>query len=565
MDLVAEIISRIGILLGLAVVFCLVAKFLRQPLMIAYILTGLFAGPLALDLFAHDKELFDIFAHLGIILLLFVIGLSLNFTYLKRIGKIALAAGLGQVIFTATLGVGILLALNFSLESSLYLAIAITFSSTIIITKLLSEKRHTESLYGRHTIGLMLVQDIVAVVILMFLATSQTGDSFAAGVAAFFIKGALLIASTMLLARFLLPTLLDRIARSNEFLFIFSLAWCFGITALAHAIGFSLEIGAVAAGLSLGSSPYQPQIIGRIKPLRDFFLVLFFIILGSQMNASNIEAALLPGIILSLFILIGNPVILYLIFRAMKFTRRNSFLAGLTAAQVSEFGFVLMSMGHGMDRVGEHELAVFTIVAIGTIFSSSYLITYSERIFDAIEPLLSFGRKERYCQPEDRKREYRVWVVGYHRIGWKICASLKKQGASFAVIDFDPTAVSRLSADGIPAFYGDVNDAEFLSEVGIANAKIVISTIPDVEGQLTMMRAIRECNSSAFIIANAPEAKYLHALYAAGADYVMTPHLLGGGWIATLLENGHMTKRNLRKLRNEQEAEIALGLPVEHL
>ncbi len=566
MDFTSDIVVRIGILMGLAVVFSILAKLLRQPLMIAYIFTGLAAGPLALDLFSRDKELFNVFSQLGILLLLFVVGLSLNITYLRRIGKVALVTGLGQVVFTELIGFLLLSALGFGRGSALILALAITFSSTIIITKLLGEKRQTDSLYGRHAIGLMLVQDVLAIIMLVFLTTAPVGSiPFFPAAGAFLAKGLLLFAGALLTSRRVLPVIMDHVARSQEFLFVCSLAWCFGITAIAHAIGFSLEIGAVIAGLTLGSSLYQPEIAARVRPLRDFFLILFFIILGSQMNTAVIEPALVPALVLSLFILVGNPAILYILFRCMKFTRRNSFLAGLTAAQVSEFGFVLMAVGVAAGYATEHDRAVFTLVAMCTIFVSSYLITYGEQIFAAIEPLFSRGVPDHRRQKEDTERSYRIWVIGYHRIGWKICAALKDHGASFAVIDFDPEAIAKLRRQHIPAFYGDVHDIEFLAHVGIRRAKTVISTIPDPESQHVLLRYVRAHAPSAFIIANAPEAKHLTSLYAAGADYVMTPHLLGGGWIARLIEKSQITRRNLRALRKEQEAEIALGLPIEHL
>ncbi|MBI4239862.1 cation:proton antiporter [Candidatus Uhrbacteria bacterium] len=565
MDIPSEIISRISILLALAVCFCILAKKIRQPLMIAYLFAGLFAGPLALGLFSDHKDIFETFSQIGIVLLLFVIGLSLNVTHVKKIGAVALVSGVGQFLFTAVLGTGMLYVMGFPFWHSFYIAVAITFSSTIIITKLLSEKKHTDTLYGRHTIGLMLVQDIIAVVVLLFLGANQGSDSILFSSLHFILTGLALVCFVALVSRTVLPVVLEYIAQSQEFLFVFSLFWCFSITVIAQMIGFSTELGALIAGVSLSSSIFQPAIAARVKPLRDFFLVLFFVILGAHLTPSNLSAVLLPAAIISLFILIGNPFILYLIFRAMKFTRRNAFMAGITAAQVSEFGFIVMALGQKQGIVGDVEIALFTLVALCTIFFSSYLVMQSESIYTFLEPYLSLGKKERFVQKEEGKKRYDVWVIGYHRIGWKICAMLKKKKISFAVIDFDPLVIAKLQNEHVHAFYGDVHDVEFLSHVGIHHAKLVISTIPDPEHQITLLHYMRSHTKRAFVIANAPEAKYMNILYSAGANYVMTPHLLGGGWIAKLIEQGKMTKKNLEQLRKEQSLEISLGLPIESL
>lgn len=554
------IFPQLAALLGVTVAVAGIGKLLKQPIMIAYIIAGIAAGPVFLNIVHKEQELFGAFSQFGVVLLLFMVGLNLNFVALRKIGITAFIGGLAQVVFTAVIGTGILLALDFALMPSIYLAVAITFSSTIIITKLLSDKKHTDSLYGRHTIGLMLVQDVVAI-ILMILLTSQ-GVSISESLVRLAIGAAILIAIIVLAARYILPPILKGIASSTEFLFLFALAWCFAMTYLATRLGFSAEIGAVAAGIALGSSVYQSEIAARITPLRDFFLIIFFIILGTELNVATISAALLPGIILGLFILIGNPLILYLVYRRMHFSRRNSLLIGLTAAQVSEFGFVLLFLGQSLGYVGDMEMASFTLVALSTIFASSYLITYNERIFVFLRPFLSLFGKEKYEQIDKVPVVYDAWVVGYHRIGWNIVQALKKSGLSFAVIDFDPQVVQRLSNDKVPAYFLDVGDATLLSELPLERAQTIISTIPNIENQITLIRHVRAHNKESVVIANAPEARFMEELYNAGADYVMTPHLLGGRWIGQLISVEKMSKEEFRRLREEQQKEVAEGLPV---
>ncbi|MDP2586620.1 MAG: cation:proton antiporter [Candidatus Komeilibacteria bacterium] len=561
-----EIFPQLTLLFGLTVVMVFFAKLIKQPPIIAYLIAGVLAGPIFLNLFNGKQEVFEVFSQLGVILLLFVIGLGLNFNYLKKIGKISLIAGVGQVVFTATLGILLLIALDFSLMTAAYLAVAITFSSTIIITKLLSDKKDTESLYGRCTIGLMLVQDVVAIILMVVLTSFRSGEvGLTALLSLLIFKGIMALGLIFLLAKYVLPFILDKIAKTSEFLFVFTLAWCFGIAYLISQIGFSLEIGAIVAGISLGSSVYQPEISSRIKPLRDFFLIIFFIVLGAGLGLNNLTHAVPTGLILSAFILIGNPLILYVLFRLMGFTRRNSFLAGVTAAQVSEFGFVLLLIGQELGHIGETELAVFTLVAVFTIFTSSYLITYAEKIFVWLKPALELFSKENRSQAEERPVIYDVWIVGYHRIGWKIAEVLKAKKISFAVIDFNPEVIMALKSKNVPAYFGDCSDVEFINELPLNKAKLIISTVPDSENQLALVNNIKSRSPKTTVIANLAEAKYRPLLYSAGADYVMTPHLLGGHWLAQLIKNSELGKLSFTELIKEQEAEIAAGLPINNL
>ena len=552
-----DIFSQLSILLVIATATGFLTKLLRQPFMIAYILTGIAAGPLLFNLLHSGQHFYEVFSDLGIILLLFVVGLSLNFNYLKKVGRVALVAGVGQVVFTAIIGILLLKVLGFSLHTSVFLAVAITFSSTIIITKLLSDKKDTDSVYGRYTIGLMLVQDVIAIVILLLLDSGLNNFGLLQSILLLVAKGAALIGATYILSRFVVPKLLDRVAYSNEFLFLFTLAWCFGITVLIKNLGFSLEVGAIFAGLSLSSSPYQMEIGSRVKPLRDFFLILFFIILGAEMNLANLSNALVPGVVLSLFILIGNPFILYILFRVMKFTRRNSFLAGLTAAQVSEFGFILLFIGKELGYVSGNELAIFTVVALVTIFTSSYLITFNEQLYKFFLPMFKFFGKDRFQQLEKNPQLYDTWIIGYHRIGMRIVETLRQQKKSFAVIDFNPEVVKQLEKQKIPVFFGDVADIEFLAELPLHKAKTIISTIPSVDDQINLLKHVRAHSKKVNIIVNSSQIEFINTLYAEGADYVIMPHLLGGSWISELLKKTKFNSQSTKKLKEEQLQELA--------
>ncbi|MDP2656303.1 MAG: cation:proton antiporter [bacterium] len=557
-----NIFFQISILLAMTVAIAFVIRLMRQPLIIAYIVAGIIAGPMFFNLLHGDKDMYEAFAQFGVVLLLFIIGLNLNFKHLKSIGRASFITGIGQVLFTSIVGVLLLLALDFSLLSAIYLAVAITFSSTIIIMKLLSDKKETETVYGRHTIGLMLVQDVIAVLIMIFIGIMKDGNGLTSSFLALALKGVVVLAIIILVSRYLLPKLLNRISNSSELLFIFTVTWCFGLASVLYFLGFSIEIGAIIAGISLSSSPYQLEIASRIKPLRDFFLILFFIVLGSQMAIGSMNSIWIPGIALSLFILIGNPLILYLIFRMLKFTRRNSFLAGLTAAQVSEFGFVVLFTGGQVVHLDENLVSIFTLVAITTIFISSYMIIYSNKIYKILLPFFNLFGPDKHRQRERVPAMYDTWVVGYHRIGMRVCYALKKTKTKFSVIDYDPSAIHELNKRNIPAIFGDIADAEFLGSLPIAGARMIIMTIPSLDDQINLIRQVRRLNSKIIILASAYHYEHSKILYAVGADYVMMPHLLGANWISGVLMNKRLTKKYFTTLKDEQVGGIENMLPV---
>jgi len=554
--MVDNIFLQISSLLAITVTIALIMRLFRQPLVVAYIVAGMIGGPLFLNLLQGGEEFFETFAHFGIVLLLFIVGLSLNFDYLKKVGKSVFVSGIIQFMATASLGFLIVSQFGLGFIPSLFIAIAITFSSTIIVVKFLTEKKETESIYGRYVIGLLLVQDIIAVSLMIFLNTAGLDGSLGKTLMITVSKGVLLVGIVFLMARYILPVLMERVAHSGELLFIFTITWCFGVASLVYWAGFSIEIGAVIAGISLGASPYQSQIASRVRPLRDFFIILFFIVLGSQMQIGDLKSAILPAILLSIFVIVADPSILYFVMRRMKYTRRNAFLVGITSAQVSEFGFILVFKGHDLGYLTGNEVTIFTLVALITIIISSYLITYNEQVYQSIAPSLRKLGKDKYKDIKESVEPFKVWVFGYHRIGWKVCEALENMKVRFAVVDFNPESIRKLEKRNIPAFFGDAADVEFLETLPLDKAKLIVLTIPEVDDQNTLMRHVRQNDGKAILIGNLYHPVHLDDMYKAGANYVMMPHLLGGSWMSNILQERAWTKHTFKELREEQKKEM---------
>ncbi|MBI5222151.1 MAG: cation:proton antiporter [Candidatus Magasanikbacteria bacterium] len=558
-----NIFFQISIIFGITVSIAFVMRLLRQPLIVAYIIAGLAAGPLFLNLVNDSGEFFSTFAQFGIVLLLFIVGLSLNFDYIRRLGRTVVIGTLWQFAVTVVLGFILMYFFGFGGISSLFLSVAVSFSSTIIVTKLLADKKDLETVYGRFIVGVLLVQDVIAVLLMVFLNTWTNAEKpWYEVLATTGGSGLLLVGLVFLLARYLLPKLMDRVAKSGELLFIFTVAWCFGVASLVYWAGFSIEIGAIIAGISLGASPYQPEISSRMRPLRDFFIVLFFIVLGSELSIGDMRGAVVPAVALSLLVIVADPIVLYLAMRCLNHTRRSSLLAGITSAQVSEFGFILVFTGMELGYLRGQELAILTLTALITIVVSSYLISYSDQIYSRFLPLLNKLGKDRAQLENEAKEIYDVWVFGYHRMGWKVCEALAEKKVRYAVVDYNPAAIAKLKHRGIPAYFGDAADVEFLSVLSLEKAKLIISTIPEADDQKAMIQYVRKLSDKPIIIASLFHSFYLEDLYEAGANYVMMPHLLGGQWMSEILRGKPWSRETFKKLRQEQREELKLRYTV---
>ena len=360
--------AEFALLLIISAVVGAIAVSLRQPLLISYIVVGILLGPAVFGP-VNAADQIHLLAEIGVAVLLFVVGLKLDLAHIRNIGPVALATGLGQLTFTIIFGFALTLLMGKSAMEAIYIAVALTFSSTIIIVKLLSDKQELDSLHGRIAVGFLIVQDLAVVLAMMTMSALRgAGDAGWAEV-----SGSLLLrlggAAVLLylLMRYVLPDLVSRMARSQELLLIFAIAWGTGLAALGDYVGFSKEAGAFVAGFSLASTAYREAMNARLTGIRDFMLLFFFIDLGGKLDFSTLGNELLPALVLALFVLIGNPLIVMAIMGYMGYRKRTGFLAGLTVAQISEFSIVFVAMGISLGHVGPQALGLTTQVGLVTI------------------------------------------------------------------------------------------------------------------------------------------------------------------------------------------------------
>ncbi|MFH0712722.1 MAG: cation:proton antiporter [Candidatus Jorgensenbacteria bacterium] len=523
-------VLELAIVVLVAAILGILAKALRQPVILAYLAAGVLIA--YFDFFnLADKETFQVFSDLGIMFLLFLVGLELNYSSLLVSGKAVVLVGLGQIIFTFLIGFLIAGQLGFGYLPAAYIATALTFSSTIIIVKLLSDKKDLSSLYGRISIGSLLIQDFAAVLILIILAGVESGGSFAVStLVSAVLKGLVLFAAVFWLSRRFFPWLFDKIARHEDLLFIVSLAWVFLFAGAVSKVGLSIEIAGLLAGFALANSSENFQIASRVRPLRDFFILIFFVILGSSIVFTSFEGLTVPIIVLSLFVLIGNPLIVLVIMGLLGYRKRTSFLSGVTVAQISEFSLIIVALGFKVGHIGENVVALVTAVGIITITLSTYLILHAEKIFKVIsKPLSIFERKNAKEEGAEEKFEKMIVLAGVGRTGRSIAQNLPKD--KLLVVDFDPEAVASLKRHGFDVLLGDIADPEIIEKANLANATLLVSTSPDFESSVVLLKEMRKLPRRPKVIVRARTERETEALYEAGADYVLLPHFTAGQYL----------------------------------
>lgn len=477
--------NEIAALLVLAALIGFVGLLLRQPLIVSFIAVGLIAGPSVLDI-VHSKEQIKLLSELGIAILLFLVGIKLDIKLIKSIGWVSVLTGLGQVAFTSIIGYLIGLMIGLDTTSSLYLAVALTFSSTIIIVKLLSDKREIDSLHGQIALGFLIVQDLVVVMAMIVLATigigSGHGDSNDSSV--WHVAGSAmgLLLFVILFIRYIANPLTSLLARVPELLVIYAIAQAALFAAVGHMVGLGMEVGGLLAGVSLASTPFRESIAARLAPLRDFLLLFFFIALGATLDLSLLGSNIYGAIIFSLFVLIGNPLIVLIIMGVMGYRKRTAFLAGLTVAQISEFSLIFIAMGISLGHVSQDILGLATLVGIITIAVSTYMITYSHQLYTFFEPVLDIFERENTTREQNSEQgpsnHPQVVVFGLGRLGTAIATRLNEQGVRVMGVDFNPSATKLWGQLGLHTAYGDVTDAEFIAELPLRQARWIVSTIP---------------------------------------------------------------------------------------
>lgn len=538
---------QLSLVLALAAGTSIVMRLLRQPLILSYIVTGLVAGPSVLNLI-HSQAAFESFSQIGIALLLFIVGLGLNVATIRSLGKPIL---LVTAIKSAVIGggsYGLCYLLGFSPIESLIIATGALFSSTIVIIKTLTDEKAISRLYGSLTIGLALIEDVLATIALLVVTASSGGASLS-DFESLFMRGVLLAISLTIAGTIILPRLSRFFAESQEFLFIFALTWAFGIGALFQAAGFSIEVGALFAGVSLASLSYATEISNRLKPLRDFFLVLFFVVLGERLSLSGIQHALVPALALSALIVIVKPLVVAASLSRLNYTLHTGVKVGIHMSQISEFSVILVVLAQTNNLVGSNITNVLTLTTLITIAVSTYLMKYDDKIFRYLERWLKFVERPNPKLEPKADHGYKLILFGYHKGGHEFINTFREMRKRYIVVDYNPEVIEVMERQHINHIFGDATDFELLEEIGVHKADLVVSTMTDIETNLLLVRHVNQWNPDGVFVCHANSYNDAAKLYEHGAAYVMLPHYLGSEQLSTFIRKNGSNKAAFDRYR----------------
>ncbi len=556
-----DIFLEFAIILLLAAFWGFIFVKNKLPALLGFILTGLIIGPLSPGFLEPNKESIDLLSKVGVAMLLFTLGLELNLDELKKLGKVAFATGIGQIVFTSIVGIFICLAMGFSLVASLYISIGLTFSSTIVIIKLLSQINQLDSLWGKISVGFLLVQDFVAILILILISTlsglSNIYDpNILIPILTTLIKAVVIGILVFLFSKFVLFPLLDSLRFEKEILFIISVAWAIGLSAFlgSEFVGFTIEVGGLIAGIALSSRYESLQIESWIRPVRDLFLAIFFVSLGMHIKFDSLIDAISPSIIFSLFVLIGNPLIVMLIMGWMGYSKKVGFLTSLAVAQISEFSLIITNFAYTkLGILDNTTLTIMTLTGAITMVISSYLIYYNLKIYEKIQEFLSIFefRKRKAQEIVTEKDSYEIILVGCKRTGRNIIYKNRKE--NILIIDLDIHNVKSLKREGYNVIYSDASDDLLWESVNLKKTNLVISTVPGLHENKTIIRHVKSFYPSILVVVIASNEHDTRILYDLGADFVVFPNLVAGELINSIVKNKVLKKSHIQSRRRHVE------------
>lgn len=535
----APVFFEIALLVLLSAGLGLIGLALRQPLVVAFIAAGILAGPDVLGL-AQSEAFIALLSQISIALLLFLVGLKLDIGLIRSLGAVALGAGVGQMAISTLLGLGLAMLVGLAPWPALYVSLALAFSSTIIIVKLLSDKREIDALHGRIALGILIVQDIAVVGAMVVVAAFGAGGEAHARDPLLMLGGALVMAGVVwAFVRWLAAPLLLRIARAPELVVIFAVGWAAGFAALADEIGLGQELGGLAAGVSLASTPFRDAIGARLAPLRDFLLLFFFLSLGAGLDLDGLGAQVLPALALSAFVLLVKPLIVLGLTVVLGYRARTGFLAGITLGQISEFSLIFAAMGVGLGVLPPEAAALVTLVALITIALSVYAIGHAHRLLALCDPWLRRLDRRRGTRegqgdsPVPGAEGYDILVLGLGRYGRRIGEGLKGQGFRVLGVDFDPEALAGWRALGMDAHFGDATDPEFVAHLPLGGIRAVISAVPpgregakgfsEIDPHAALLHALRAVGYAGEIAVTVNRRAEADAFRVLGATLVLAP------------------------------------------
>ncbi len=566
----ANFFLELGVVIIIAGLAGMIFRYFKQPQILAYVLVGIMLQPIlkglkyivylvssngffAFDIpsITSDIGIIEPLALIGIAFLLFIVGLEMDLKALRNVALVSSLGGTIQVLLLFTIGYFVALLLDFVSLEAAYIGLMIAFSSTMVVMKLLSDKRELHTLHGRLAVGILLMQDIIAILAISILTAVNGFSSAILGIA--LIKFIALFGVAYVASKFIFPHMFRFAAKHQELLLILSLSVCFMFSLIFHYLGFSIAIGAFIAGVTLGTLEYNIEIIAKVKSLKDFFSLLFFVSLGMGISLSVLKELWLPLLILLAIVMVIKPLVIMTICSLFKFTKKPSFLTANSLAQVGEFSLILATQGLLLGHISQDVFSLAVIITLISITLTSYYIQYNQFFYKLLQKPLkifdSFTTEGLEYLPTKAKPN--VVLCGHSRIGYSILRQFTKVKKNVLIIDFNPEIITKLVKDGYHCIYGEATDEEIIDRMNLPGLRMLISTVPNKRDNLLLIRKTRKSNRKAKIIVTANDIDEALDLYEEGADYVILPHFLGGEHVSNLITDMRSKKVKIHEERKK--------------
>ncbi len=533
--MIDNLFTSIGVIIVIATFFAYIARLFKQPFILAYIITGIIIGPV-LGLITNSETIATL-SEIGIAFLLFIVGLEIDLKKLKNVAVVSSLGGIIQILILFTLGYIISMFFGFVNVNAVYIGLILAFSSTMVVVKLLSDKKEVDTLHGRIIIGFLLMEDFFAILALSILSTSRL--SFYP-IAMSLLKFMIFLFVSFVIVRFLIKKVMKFAAKSQELFFLVSVGLLFLFSLFALYLNISIIIGSFIAGVVLGNLPYNIEIKGKVKSLKDFFSTIFFVSLGLELSLTDITDIIKPLIIFIIFIAVCKPVLTMFLCSFFGYRKRPSFLTAISLAQISEFSLIIVTQGLLLGHIGQGVFSLAVIIAIVTMTITSYTISFDNKLYLFFSKYIGIfdriGRKSSQLEYVPKRKDIDVILCGFNRIGYSIYRVIKKLRKRLLVIDYNPEIVRDLIKKKIPCIYGDIGDLEVVNMLNLKEIKMLISTVPDKYDNLMLIRKAKGEKKNTIIFVTASQVDDALELYDAGADYVILPHFLGGEHASVLIE-----------------------------
>lgn len=541
---------QLSLVIALGSGIAIIMRLLRQPLIIGHILTGIIAGPSVLNIIKNTDG-FAFMSTFGVALLLFIVGLELSLKIISRLSKVVFVTTFVQMSVITLCGAFVARQFDFGRLESLIIGLCLAMSSTIIIITLLQQKKELMRLFAQIAVGVLILQDLVATAGKITLSARSAGNT-PIEVGLLIGRGLLCILVLYIMSRFVLPKLAKFFESSKELILVLSIGWALGIAVLFAKIGFSFEVGALLAGMSMAGLSFSHDIASRLRPMRDFFVVVFLITIGYNLALPQIGEVLPAALAFSVLVILIKPFVVLVVLGVQGYTKRASFKTAIALSQISEFSLVFIVAALNHHYVGENAQAVIGFTALITFTISTYLIKYSDQLYGVLEKHLRFfERKVTRMEQKNASQTYSVVLFGYRKGGAEFIRTFKNMHKRFAVVDYDPEAIELIEKQQVNFLYGDATDAELIEELQLDKTRLVVSTISDFAANEFLAHWLKEHNPGAVFVASAEDAYHAALLYNEGAAYVMMPHFIGSEKISTFIKRTGFKKSEFNKYREK--------------